>query len=132
MSVSPASLIAATVSNFKPDASTYAGGGASLLTFLLGCALVGAGVAIPPIAILGLHIAAIPITMTMVAAVAPVVGHVVSAYVPPTYNQQINQFATKIGADVESVKAFIPQIQDSYPGTDGNPPTNVNNITSKG
>jgi hypothetical protein len=125
--------VSSVVNNYKPDASVLAGGGASLLVFLAGCALVGAGVAIPPISILGIHLiaASTPITMTMVAAAAPAIGHLVSSFVPATYNQQLNQFATKIGTDVDNLKAWVPQIQKSYPGDPKSPPS-VTNINQSG
>lgn len=135
MAASPADILKATLGNFKPDASVLAGGGASLLVFLAGCALVGAGVAIPPISIFGAHLiaASIPITMTMVAAAAPTVGHIVSSFVPATMNQQIDQLAKKIGTDVENLKAIVPVLQEEFPtGTNGqtssdnNPPSQSN------
>lgn len=143
-STNPISALIALASGFftnykKLDASVLAGGGASLLVFFVGCALVAGGVAVPPISILGVHLVAssIPITMTMVAAAAPTVGHFVSTIVPPTMNQQINQFAAKIGASVDHVKEIIPILQasavDQYPvgkngesESDNTPPIKTN------
>lgn len=129
-------FITSVLGNFKPDASVMAGGGASILVFLVGCALVGAGFAIPPISIFGAHLIAtsIPITMTMVAAAAPAIGHVVSSFVPATYNQQLDAFAKKIGTDVQNLKAVVPVLQEEFPAgkngqsDSGNPPPSQSNI----
>lgn len=136
MASSPLAILNAALANFKPDAGVLAGGGASLLVFLAGCALVGAGVAIPPISIFGAHLIAtsIPLTMTMVAAAAPTIGHLVSSFVPATYNQQIDALAKKIGTDVENLKAVVPVLQEEFPaGKNGqtdsdNPPPSQSNI----
>lgn len=115
MALTPASILSAALGNFKPDASIWAGGGASVLVFLAGCIAVGMGLAIPPVSILGVHLIAtsIPLTMTMVAAAAPAIGHFVSAYVSPTEKQAIDVFAKKVGANADNIKAIIPLLQAS-------------------
>lgn len=100
-----------TLANYTPPASVLAGGGASILIFLVGCALVAGGVTLP----LGIG----PVTMTMVAAAAPLVGHFVTTLVPDTYNQQINALAKKVDASVEDLKEVVPQVAYTYP-TDKN------------
>lgn len=100
------SMASSALKNFNPTASVLAGGGASLLTFAIGCALVAAGVSLPVIG---------PITMTMVAAAAPTIGHIVTAFVPDTYNQQVNALATKVETSVENIKSIIPQTYQEYP-----------------
>lgn len=113
--VSAFALAKATVGNyFTADKSVLAGGGASVLTVAVGAILVAAGVAIPPIAILGIH-AAIPLTMPMFLAAAAPIGHFVTAYVSPTLNESINALAKKIGVGAEHLKSFIPEVQASYP-----------------
>jgi hypothetical protein len=70
--------------------------------------LVAAGIAIPPIGILGLT-AATPLTMTMVMSAAVPIGHVVTALVPDSVNQQLNGLAQKLQIDVGKLRSFIPQ-----------------------
>lgn len=104
-------IASSALKNFNPTASVMAGGGASLLVFIAGCALVAAGVSIP--------VLNVPITMTMVAAAAPAIGHFVTALVPDTYNQQINALAKKVGAEVSDIKAVVPQVYSApsdFPG----------------
>lgn len=98
------------VKNFNPGNSVLAGGGAAILVYAAGAALVAAGVAIPPLTILGVHIiaTAIPITMTMVATAAIPIGHVITAVVPDSVNQQISALAKK-------ALNTIPQIQQQFP-----------------
>lgn len=93
--------------NFNPTASVLAGGGASVIVFAIGCILVATGVSIPFLNI--------PITMTMVAAAAPTIGHIVTAFVPDTYNQQINALAIKVKTSAENIKSIIPQTYAEYP-----------------
>lgn len=132
--MNPLDIVKGALGLYKPDASTWAGGGAAVLTFMAGCVLVAAGVAIPPISILGIHLvsASIPITMTMVAGAMPVVSHLVTSLVPATYKQTIDAFAQKIDAEVQDVKTVIPVIQASYPdGKNGQgeaPPVSDSNI----
>lgn len=106
--------------NFVPPASVLAGGGASILVFAAGCALVAAGMSIP--------ILNIPITMTMVAAAAPAAGHLVTMLVPDTLNQQINALAKKTLVKAEDIRAVIPQTYQQYPG-DVAPPIIQTNLT---
>lgn len=135
--MTPGEFLVATVKNFKPDKSILAGGGASLLVFLAGCALVSAGVVVPPITIFGIHLIAVatPITMTMVAGAAPVIGNLVSSYVSPTEKQAIDQFAKKMQTNIENVKAIVPVLKEEYPaGKNGlsesdNPPPSPNNLS---
>lgn len=107
------SMATSALKNFQPTASVMAGGGASLITFAIGCALVAAGISIP--------VLNIPITMTMVAAASPTIGHFVSSIVPDTYNQQINAIATKLKTSVDNVKVALPQTY-SAPEDFKNPP----------
>jgi hypothetical protein len=102
------SLITAAVKNFQPTTSVVAGGAASILVTALGAVLVAAGVAIPPIGILGLTVAT-PLTMTMVMSAAVPIGHIVTALVPDSINQQLNGLASKLQIDVSKLKSFIPQ-----------------------
>ena len=69
---------------------------------------MAAGIAIPPIGILGLT-ASTPLTMTMVMSAAVPIGHVVTAIVPDSVNQQLNGLAQKLQVNVEKLKSFIPQ-----------------------
>lgn len=137
MAANAGDIVKFVLSNFKPDKSVWAGGGASILTFLAGCVLVGAGVSIPPVSVFGLHLisAAIPLTMTMVAAAAPAVGHIVTSFVSPTEKQAIDQFAAKVQTKVEAVKTIIPVLKQEFPsGKNGqtesgdNPPPSQSNI----
>lgn len=100
-------IAAGALKNFNPTASVLAGGGASLIVFAVGCGLVAAGIVIPGLG---------PVTMTMVAAAAPTIGHLVTAFVPDTYNQSINQLADKVKIDAENIKALVPQVYpNDYP-----------------
>lgn len=95
-------IASSALKNFNPTASVLAGGGASLFVFAVGCALVAAGISIP--------VLNVPITMTMVAAAAPTIGHLVTALVPDTLNQQINALAKKLCTSASNLKAVIPQV----------------------
>ena len=106
--MSALSLITAAVKNFQPTTSVLAGGAASIITCAIGAVLVAAGIAIPPIGILGLT-ASTPLTMTMVMSAAVPIGHVVTALVPDSVNQQLNGLAQKLQVDVGKLKSFIPQ-----------------------
>lgn len=101
------SIASSALKNFNPTTSVLAGGGASILVFAIGCVLVSAGVAIP--------VLNIPITMTMVAAAAPAIGHIVTSFVPDSYNQQINALAAKVKTSAENIKAIVPQTYVEYP-----------------
>ncbi|MDE1901300.1 MAG: hypothetical protein KGI37_06635 [Alphaproteobacteria bacterium] len=102
------SLVTSALKNFQPTTSVLAGGASSILVCAIGAILVAAGVAIPPIGILGLT-AATPLTMTMVMSAAVPIGHVVTALVPDSVNQQLNGLAQKLQVDVEKLRSFIPQ-----------------------
>ncbi len=101
-------LAVSALRNFQPTTSVLAGGAASVITCALGAVLVAAGVAIPPIGIFGLT-AATPLTMTMVMSAAVPIGHVVTALVPDSVNQQLKGLAQKLRIDVEELRSFIPQ-----------------------
>ena len=105
--MSALSIATGTLKNFQLTNSIAAGGGASILTFAIGCALVAAGVSIPYLNV--------PITMTMVAAAAPVVGHIVSAFVPDSVKQHLDGLAAKLQTSVENVKLQMPQATFEYP-----------------
>ena len=102
------SLVTSALKNFQPTTSVLAGGASSILVCAIGAILVAAGVAIPPIGILGLT-AATPLTMTMVMSAAVPIGHVVTALVPDSVNQQLNGLAQKLQVDVGKLRSFIPQ-----------------------
>ena len=106
--MSALSLITAAVKNFQPTTSVLAGGASSVLVCAVGALLVAAGIAIPPIGFLGLT-AATPLTMTMVMSAAVPIGHVVTALVPDSVNQQLNGLAQKLQIDVGKLRSFIPQ-----------------------
>ena len=106
--MSALSFIAAAVKNFQPTTSVMAGGAASILVCALGAVLVAAGVAIPPIGILGLT-AATPLPMTMVTGAAVPIGHIVTALVPDSLNQQLNGLAQKLQIDVGKLRQIVPQ-----------------------
>ena len=118
---SPLSIVTGAVKNFQPTTSVMAGGAASILTFAAGCALVAAGIALP----FGLG----PITMTMVAAAAPVVGHVVTSLVPDSVNQTLQGLANKLQIAVADIKIVTPEVEYTYPGDPTTPPT-PNNLTN--
>lgn len=113
--MSALSFATAVVKNFQPTTSVLAGGAASILVCAFGAVLVAAGVAIPPIGFLGLT-AATPLTMTMVTSAAVPIGHIVTALVPDSVNQQLEGLAKKLQVDVESLKNVIP-VPD-YPDED--------------
>jgi hypothetical protein len=102
------SLAASALKNFQPTTSVLAGGAASILACAVGAVLVAAGIAIPPIGFLGLTTAT-PLTMTMVMSAAVPIGHVMTALVPDSVNQQLNGLARKLQIDVEKLRSFIPQ-----------------------
>jgi hypothetical protein len=113
--MSALSFVTAVVKNFQPTTSVLAGGAASILVTALGAVLVAAGVAIPPIGLLGLTTAT-PLTMTMVMSAAVPIGHVVTALVPDSLNQQLTGLARKLQIDVDKLRNLIPQ--DVYPDVD--------------
>ncbi len=113
--MSALSFATAVVKNFQPTTSVLAGGAASILICGIGAVLVAAGVAIPPIGFLGLT-AATPLTMTMVMSAAVPIGHIVTALVPDSVNQQLNGLAQKLQIDVGKLKSIIPQ--PDYPDED--------------
>lgn len=102
------SLVTTALKNFQPTQSVLAGGAASIITCAIGAALVAAGVAIPPIAFLGLTTAT-PLTMTMVMSAAVPIGHLVTAIVPDSVNQHLNGLAKQLQIDVGKLRSFIPQ-----------------------
>lgn len=106
--MSALSFITAAVKNFQPTTSVLAGGAASIIVCAIGAVLVAAGVAIPPIGFLGLT-AATPLTMAMVTTAAVPVGHLVTALVPDSLNQQLQALAQKLQINVEKLKRIIPQ-----------------------
>ncbi len=95
-----------TVKNYKPDPSVLAGGAASLLVYIAGCALVGAGIAIPGIG---------PITMTMVAAASPAVGHIVTYLVPDSMKTSLQKVAQKLDTTIDQIKVVTPEVEYKYP-----------------
>lgn len=113
------SIVAGALKNFQPTNSVIAGGAASVLVYMAGCALVAAGIAIP---IVG------PVTMSMVAIAAPLAGHAVTSLVPDSVNQNLNALAAKLKTNVDNLKAVIPQVQALYP-SGKNGATNVTPIT---
>ena len=118
--MSALSLITAAVKNFQPTTSVLAGGAASIITCAIGAVLVAAGIAIPPIGILGLT-ASTPLTMTMVMSAAVPIGHVVTAIVPDSVNQQLNGLAQKLqgAADkVTPVDAPPPDLAENFEGVE--------------
>lgn len=100
-------VASSSLKNFQLSASVIAGGGASVLTIAVGAILVALGVTVPFIGI--------PLTMTMVTSAAVPIGHIVTALVPDTYNQQINALASKVQTDVETLKMIVPQVECTYP-----------------
>lgn len=102
------SFITKAVKNFQPTTSVLAGGAASVLVCGIGAILVAADVAIPPIGFLGLT-AATPLTMSIVTSAAVPIGHLVTALVPDSLNQQLNALAKKLQIDVERLRKIIPQ-----------------------
>jgi len=101
-------ILGAALKNFSPDQSIYAGGAASVATVAIGAVLVAMNVTVP---ILG-----VPLTMAMVTSAAIPIGHLVSSFIPATYNQQVTALARKVGAEVEDVKALVPSVEYTYPG----------------
>lgn len=120
MSVTSVALTA--LKNFQPTTSVVAGGAASVLVYALGSILVAAGVSIPFIGI--------P-TMGMVAIASPLIGHIVTALVPDSVNQQLSGLATKLNVSVNDIKAVLPDVQYEYPG-DVKPSGTVTNLKLNG
>ena len=85
-------FLAAFFKNFQLTNSIAAGGGASVLIYAAGAALVAANVVVPGLGI--------PLTMGMVGAVALVGGHVVTALMPDSVKQQVDALGKKIGVQV--------------------------------
>lgn len=95
------------VKSFQPDASVYAGGGAAILVYAAICGLAAAGLAIP--------LLNIPITMEMAGPAAIAIGHIVTSFVSPTTKQAIDTLAKKVDTTAATIKAALPQVEDSYP-----------------
>jgi hypothetical protein len=115
-------FLAAFFKNFQLTNSIAAGGGASVLIYAAGAALVAANVVVPGLGI--------PLTMGMVGAVALVGGHVVTALMPDSVKQQVDALGKKIGVQVSDLKTMVPQIEASYPPQSSPPttltPSNIN------
>lgn len=108
--------------NFNPGNSVLAGGGASLFIYAIGLALVTGGIALPFIGI--------P-TMAMVGAAAVAGGHIVTALVPDSLNQNLDAAAKKLNVAVEDLKVVVPQAVGLYPGDDSKPIPCINNLNNK-
>ena len=96
-------IAVSSLKNFQIDQSIIAGGAGAIATVAIGAVLVALNVTVP---VLG-----IPLTMTMVTSAAIPVGHVISALVPATADQQINALATRLGLEAQHIKNFIPQMK---------------------
>ena len=126
MTANPLSFASAFLKNWQVDNSVAGGTGVTALVVLAGAVAVAAGVTIPPIGLLGLT-AATPLTMAMVMASAAVLGHLATALLPASTNQNLTALATKLNVSVAHLASFVPQIQASYP-QDPVPSTTVSNI----
>lgn len=113
------SILGKAVTQFQPTTSVIAGGAAAVLTYAVGDLLVSLGFIIP--------VLNIPLTIGMVATAAIPVGHLITALVPDSYNQQLKALAAKLQTTVENVKAFIPQVEYTYPD-DKSASTTISNI----
>src|SRR5690349_21068941 len=125
--------LAAFFKNFQLTNSIATGGGASVLIYAAGAALVSVDFVVPGIGI--------PLTMSMVGAAALVGGHVVTALMPDSVKQQVDALGKKIGVQVSDLKTMVPQIEASYPtgknGQTDKPPvstgqanSNINKLSS--
>ncbi len=104
---SPLAIGMAALKNFTVTDSIKAGGAASILTVAIGSLLVALGVSVPFLDV--------PLTMAMVTSAALPIGHIVSALVPDSYNQQLTSLATKLQTNVENIKMVLPQAVHDYP-----------------
>ena len=100
--------------NYQLDQSVKAGGFAAVATVLVGTALVAAGVAIPPLGVLGFT-ASIPLTESMVLGAALPISHLVTALIPAKLDEQLTAVANNIGVSLDHLKSFMPQVQATYP-----------------
>lgn len=115
------SIFKGAVMNFQPTNSVLAGGAASVLVYAIGACLVAGGVSIPYIGV--------P-TMAMVGLASPVIGHVVSAFVPDSDKQLVSGLANKLRISVTDIRNVLPQFEDSFPG-DVKPSGTVTNLKLK-
>lgn len=106
--------------NFQPTTSVLAGGAASIAIYGAGTLLVTAGIALPFIGI--------P-TMAMVGVASVIGGHLITALVPDSTNQNLNALAAKGVAAIKDIQSDIPQIEYSFPG-DVRPSASATNITT--
>lgn len=100
------SALSSFVQNYKPTQSVLSGGAATILVFVVGTVLVSLGVSIPGVGIL---------TMPIVSGAAPIIGQIVTYFVPDSAKDSMQQLANKLQVDVDHLKTFVPQIQAAYP-----------------
>jgi hypothetical protein len=99
--------LSAFFKNFQLSNSVIAGGGASILIYAVGAALVASNVVIPGLGI--------PLTMGIVGMAAIPLGHLVTALVPDSLKQQVDALGKKFGAQITDLKVVTPQFDHSFP-----------------
>lgn len=119
----------AAFKNIQFSASVVAGGAASVLIYALGATLVAAGVIAPAITLPVIGITLSTITLFSTAAIP--IGHLVTAIVPDSVNQQIAALA----ANLPKYQAMIPDVEsgpsaypDAPPATQT--PSNIKNAAA--